>query len=1085
MPSADRRVTADDLAARAAARDREAERLRTMGQDERLAELGRADNAPQAFAPVRDWNNTSNVITGAPPWFSYIKEDLLRRTANLSHKVMYGYGLSPEEQETYQRLQKQYEDLSKLEGEYSLPFSITGNPADTVDFTPEQLLRARDSEQFAARLLSSATGMQDLPPAEIRHFQERIVTSLPHLPDLVSKQQQAERSAREIAESSNAEKRSAFERDARQANEAYDKSLREYDTRFDLNNSRQIDLERAIQSANALTNPEEVLRADPTYKSDLDRFFRRIKKQNPHHEEFLTQYALATDRDVPFEQRWAAHKQALEIARKANELEGQELEKKKPVRGEVPQPEYLPLPHADTEENLLSRIGAVGQQRKNAETYARVAPMNQFHQMAQHGVMRDVESQKRYIDRANEGIHRAEERDIAGRVNPMVNEGVQPVYSRVQNYRNLWQKNVIDALEKEAKKNLLAEIMPQLHAQYASTGEYHTGKREKMERKYIERMQEQLERDRAKILYETERESQNRAEADLNRMLQGAQVAGSAEQHQHEANLRASEASRNLGMINKELSARDAQALSQLANTRQQQQQNEITERMRAHQERQLEPWKRLQMASHINAAHASPAEMTTGAAQQAAPRPPNPMNTTMGLMGQMFGMANPTAPNPIGFKKGGSVKAKYASGGRLPSLVEQLDIMAHPEGEKHTRMHTDALAHMSHPLQERHEPKKAKKSTPSLPKSPGMKIVPETHAERFAQMAKHVQADPYDKDLNTIAGEMRDNYRPNPMNNWINHVSAEMLANNTGDPLVNMGVGAKNAMLANEKHVDRELLAKKNAADLYHQMNESLRNQHKFLADYDAKMREHEETARHHRAHEGLTAGHYNEIGRHHRALEESARQKYQVGHEPIHVGDRVINPTRKIGLTPQDRAALEANKKTLDVFEEKLVPYERMKSFIGRKKMENDLPLTGPVISRVGNWTDTAREYQRHLNDIVSGDFPSGVLTNAKLRFTERKKPTEADSIEATEEFVEDRSATAQKHLAFRKFVQEMGAYEIPPRISTAAYEKWLDNNEEGDPVDYVKAMLEGTEVRPSSRHSGENHQSSAALAHSIGIR
>lgn len=890
-------------------REREAERLRTMEQADRLAELGQADNAPQAFAPVRDWNNTSNVITAAPPWFSHIKEDLLRRTANLSHKIMYGYGLSPEEQETYNRLQQQYEDLSKLEKDYSLPFSITGNPADTVDFTPEQLLRARDSEEFAARLLSSATGMQDLPPIEVKHFQERIVTSLPHLPDLVGKQQQAEQSARKMVERSNAERRSAFELDQKHADEEYQRARKDYNqaTSRYLADNALYDADKA--HAKARHNFDVAKRALsellPAYQNKHNYSFgnqRLYDALTDSLRERLGYLSSSIPRDttdpellhlkkigsnVRVPDTYEEYAKTLEELHKALEAAEPKLTKEsglarpvapeEPTRREVSQPEYIPFPHADTEENLLSRIGAVGQQRKNAETYARVAPMNQFHQMAQHGVMRGVENHERYIHRANEGIRRADERDIAGRVNPMVNAGVSPAHSRAEDYRNRWQKNVIDALEKEAKKNLLAEIMPQLHAQYASTGEYHTGKREKMEKKYIERMQEQLERDRAKILYESERESQNRAEADLNRMLQGAQVAGSAEQHQHEANLRASEASRNLGMINKELSARDAQALSQLAHTRQQQQQNEITERMRAHQERQLEPWKRLQMASHINAAHASPAEMTTGAAQQAAPRPPNPMNTTMGLMGQMFGMANPTAPNPIGFKKGGSVKAKYASGGRLPSLVEQLDIMAHPEGEKHTRMNTDALAHMSHPLQERHEPKKTKKSAPSLPKSPGMKIVPETHAERFAQMAKHVQADPYDKDLNTIAGEMRDNYRPNPMHNWINHVSAEMLANNTGDPLVNMGVGAKNAMLANDKQYDRELLAKKNAADLYHQMNESLRHQHKFLAEYDASMRGHEETARHNRAHEGLTAAHYNEIGRHHRALEDAAQVKAQ----------------------------------------------------------------------------------------------------------------------------------------------------------------------------------------------------------------
>ena len=332
-------------------------------------------------------------------------------------------------------------------------------------------------------------------------------------------------------------------------------------------------------------------------------------------------------------------------------------------------------------------------------------------------------------------------------------------------------------------------------------------------------------------------------------------------------------------------------------------------------------------------------------------------------------------------------------------------------------------------------------------------------YVQHFMDMQKHIQPDPYDNEMKSIAHEMR-NYRVNPMQNWLSHVSAQMLANNRDDPLANMGQGAMLAQESMGHHHQRMLDARAKAANLYNSMNESRRHQHQLLADYESKQQEMAEQARHHRASEAIQmASHNDPLDRAYKMAQlEQLRSKGAP--QEIVVGDRVIRPVMKVGMTPQDRIALNKVMEEKKELQQLNQPYIDMMKFIKEKEKENELPATGLVASMTPDWLagENLRDFRRKQTSMIKSGILPGQRGKVFLEFAGKEKPTGVSTIGENYEFADYKSNIINKEIEKRDVIEELAAYEIPTRVSQLAYERWDANGKKGDLIDYVADILEG---------------------------
>ena len=198
------------------------------------------------------------------------------------------------------------------------------------------------------------------------------------------------------------------------------------------------------------------------------------------------------------------------------------------------------------------------------------------------------------------------------------------------------------------------------------------------------------------------------------------------------------------------------------------------------------------------------------------------------------------------------------------------------------------------------------------------------------------------------------------------------------------------------------------------------------------------------------------------HEAIE-MAKLGRKYSNEPFVIGDRVIQPKKAVKMTAADVAELNNIDKDLKVYEEKKVPYQGLQSFLKEKT-----PKTGLLAEYTPNFSEISRDYARKLKKVVGSELPPGPATAHKIAFAEAQKPTERDTPEAVKSFAEKGIKAIDELEEGKILAREYAAYDIPPRITLGAYQKWVN---EGKPVgkfeDYLADILEGTHT--SSKKEG----------------
>lgn len=688
----------------------------------------------------------------------------------------------------------------------------------------------------------------------------------------------------------------------------------------------------------------------------------------------------------------------------------------------------LPKENLSPEEALLNRASIPLKKARLGEQHGRVAPMHPLAEQAQRMMQRNIDSDQPAFEHAQSQLEEAQRLNLPNEIRGHLQSGLTPTYEMLDPYMQSYKQNVIDPLRKEAEINFLEEIMPHVKGQFAASGAYHSGARQNELRKFAEKTQNQLMRDIGRLYHQGQESAFAKANEQNERQMQAAQIAGNAAKAQQEAHVRNAEARRNLGLIQKESKKHDIAAVSQFATQHQQQLQNEMNAKQQAYLESQMEPHVRLGRYADAVAGIPSTSSMQVNAHRGPAPNPPSPYNVVPGLLGQVFGLQNQPAP----FKKGGSVNNKYAT----------------PEGLVNTAVN------------------------------------------EYKQFADSVQPQKYDQEIEDLTTGFR-NYKIDPIQNWVQHVSAQMLANNREDPLSNLGRGAIVAEENMMKHRDSMLAAREKAANLYGAMNESRRNQQQLIGDYTQKYAANSETRRHNSAMEALKKQE-NEIKRLKNSLGASPKEKLDMEYklaqidalrgknipQTIEIGDVIINPKRKIELSSPDLTQLKQIEKNRELNASKLHGYDEMVKFLQKQEGKDNLPSTGIIAKYTPNVSDLSKEYERHLEKMVSGELPSGVLTNAKLAFAKGLKPTELDSPEKVKKFAEIGKEHYEELVRRDQIAEDLSAYNIPPRVSFAAYDQWKKNKFKGEVVDYVKAILEGGKL-PLTQDDSNDYSDISSLS------
>jgi hypothetical protein len=1010
-----------------------------------LQRAPRAAPAPTPLAAAQSSGYASAApgdgvtFTGAPLWYAQMKEKLLQRAEALSRQEDSPYGLDPQAQRALSgEIQRLKAQANLINSPFAIPFSITGSD-EPVFFTPAQLKRASEDETFAKRVYEKSTGIHGTPENDIAEFRNRIVYQIPQLDDMLDKQEAYEAqsgTAPEIINLHEAEKK------LRSSQGLYKESLNKYEQvaqeapayvakpsdTFPLQGGSRVNRAQAQSMINTgelspsyFSGFFDSLNAYDKYEKAKSIYDSKIQAAKNDVQEASIPYNNAIQVAENSAYHAQGHPEGDSYLRKISTLHPASVPDSNPAdinaaanaisafEDDITAQNYQFLNDPlnikrDSDENLFQRLNVPSATEHVLSQFGRVAPMNQLHEQARRMVQRNIGSQDESFKLSKEEIEAARNRDIAGEAKALIARGLTPTHQMLDPYVNRHNEDVIEAMRGDAQKNFLEEVLPSITGNFAASGGFHTGARQNTLHKHALKAQEQLNRDIMKLRHTGLEDAYKRAEQQNAMTLQASPLVAQAEKMQHEANLKAAHEARDTALLQKETNKEDVSAVSQFAHQQQHQAQQEINQRRAAYNEMQNEERDRLATYANIAAGIEAPTiQKYEGARSQlgAPPTPPNPYNAAGGMLGQMVAMNRLQNQNA---KAGGLIKRKLAPGG--------------------------------------------------LVQSP---------AQRYAQMMQGLPDSKYESQQAGIASELR-NERVDPLTNWLQHVSSQMLSNTRGNPMENIGRGAQTAEDHMNLHRNRQIDAKLKAANVYQALDNSRHSQEKLLANFHDAEEQRSEQARHHRATEGANYAKDNApmsegdiLDLEYKKAQIDALRGKNIPEE-IQIGEKTIKPRNKTGLSPQDLSQLKTIEKNKELNESKKYGYKEMVDFLKNQREIGELPSTGTLAKYSPNVSDLSKEYERRLEKMVSGELPSGVLTNAKLAFAKGLKPTELDSPEVVEKFAKVGKEHYGDLIERDQVATDFAAYNIPPRVSFAAYDQWKKNGKEGDISEYVQTILEG---------------------------
>lgn len=211
---------------------------------------------------------------------------------------------------------------------------------------------------------------------------------------------------------------------------------------------------------------------------------------------------------------------------------------------------------------------------------------------------------------------------------------------------------------------------------------------------------------------------------------------------------------------------------------------------------------------------------------------------------------------------------------------------------------------------------------------------------------------------------------------------------------------------------------------------------------------------------------------------LEQQLYAKHNPNAQPLHIGDREIRSKLKLGLSPQDQVLLRNIEEDIKEYETKQAPYRDLQKELDTRIAQKDEPSTGVIAEWTPNLSTKARTYNRLLNKVVESELPSGPATGAKIEFAKSFKPSERDDPKEVAKWAKEHNEYIGAMKTASEYARDYSVYNIPPRITLAAYRSWNEGGKKDSFDDYMAAVLEGRQTL----HHG--HEQASSPSHSPSI-
>lgn len=615
-----------------------------------------------------DWREGNlDVVAGAPRYRHDYEHEALKRAADIFRRQYQPLGASEDQRKAVQNEIERLKKSVRVPKGADIDVYIPG--ADhPVKFTPNEVWRTARDENFARSILSSATGIPDINPVDLRTFQNQLLIEHP-----------------EVMREGNAGRLQTYG----------DETVAEFQDR--LRADRLAEFTGRVRSEAAQREvPPDVLPATPQIPDDqqLRGTLAQWGRSGWIGNDILPQYEqqkkeiLEGKRDkfeisglgrggsgedlftnmlpqlLNYRQRLSAHPAELETAKQRyydQAIQPQLAEYHQHEREIANDPELSRQDKKLALEALEKSVsGRVGLQRAEEAQRAKlglIAPMNQYHEEANRLLRETIGKEAPHLQGMQRNIAQLEGSNIPRTVDPFLNEASRHASEFAHRYENPHQDAYIQSLRDRMVEDFENRILPAVNARVPITD----GARQAILNKYAQNMQKDLAH---KVLEMRERNYQNalsHGEQHRNTMMSGAQVAGNAENLQNISRLQAAEALRNQAFTEQAIRQHQMQGLSGVASQKQQQAQNEINTRVQEQARAQQFPREQIQAETAI--AHNLPptTSFTHQLAQAPLPQPPHPMQWGASSLGALYQAFNPhhqqqQPPHMRGYAQGGQV---------------------------------------------------------------------------------------------------------------------------------------------------------------------------------------------------------------------------------------------------------------------------------------------------------------------------------------------------------------------------------------------------------------------------------------------
>jgi len=451
---------------------------------------------------------------------------------------------------------------------------------------------------------------------------------------------------------------------------------------------------------------------------------------------------------------------------------------------------------------LLYHAGLENKLKTLNKESARLAPNNEIHEQVRRMAERNLDDDT--LNLAKKEIENSKNSNISREVKPFIDQTQDPL-AFMDQYRNRYQKNVIDALRDEAKESFLEDELPAVNNQFVMNGGFYSGAREAAIERAKRDRERHLHREIAKLMSQNEENAAQKSFQHKKHLLTAAEISANAAKAQQEAGIRNSEAYR-VNAAQKQISNQaNIDNMQKIADSERTHQQNVINAQIADYEAEKNYDWDQLQKESEVVRGLPSPGKVGYQGVNQGQPMPVNPYNTAIAALG-MIGA--PKAPGQ--FAKGGHVKVNDKSK-NLQTKINKSKFLYNKIFNKFA-------------------------SGGSVNNS----------MKRWKEIQQHVEEQPEDQYMRRIANQF-ENHQIDPRQSLANQIIASHLGNLTGSPSENAGKAwaAHNATM--ERDVDRKLESKERAANLYGKIKDSRINQGKVLGEFYGQEETRAQSDRHH----------------------------------------------------------------------------------------------------------------------------------------------------------------------------------------------------------------------------------------------